>query len=142
MKPALIPIPSVKSQRPFAQLSMDFIMALPEIDEKDSILSVVDHGHTKGVILISCRQNGTGAEETATFVLDNVVHCFGMPDHIISDQGDNLPLVLFENFGSYSELKLPLPLHSTHSQTEPWNDITKKSKRISQYTALTTQQTG
>ena len=51
--PPLNPIPSSTSL-PFKQLSVDLITDLPEVCGMDSILVVVDHSLTKGVIIIPC----------------------------------------------------------------------------------------
>ena len=51
--PPLSPIPSSTSL-PFKQLSVDLITDLPEVHGIDSILVMVDHGLTKGVIIIPC----------------------------------------------------------------------------------------
>ena len=56
---AFLPIQSAKSNRPFANCSMDMITDLPIIDGYDSILSLVDHGLTKGVIFIPCSKTFT-----------------------------------------------------------------------------------
>ena len=85
-KPPLMPIEGPKTVEPFKQVSMDFITDLPEIDGFDSILSVVDHGLSKGVILIPTKKTVT-AEETAKLLLDNLHKRFGLPDRIISDRG-------------------------------------------------------
>ena len=52
LKPLLQEIPVPQSNRPFAQIAMDFITNLPKSKGFDSILSVVDHSLTKGIILI------------------------------------------------------------------------------------------
>ena len=85
-KPTLLPIPSPKSNRPFTQLSMDFITDLPPSNGFDSLLVVVDHGLTKGVILEPCNKTIT-AEQTATILVRRVFSRFGVPDKIISDRG-------------------------------------------------------
>ena len=51
--PPLSPIPS-SSPLPFKQLSVDLITDLPLSDGHDSIVVIVDHGLTKGVILTPC----------------------------------------------------------------------------------------
>ena len=56
VKPLLNPVDRPKSTRPFSQTSMDFIVDLPPINGYDSIMSVVDHGLSKGVILIPCNK--------------------------------------------------------------------------------------
>jgi hypothetical protein len=77
-RPTLMPIPAPESLKPFAQTSMDLITDLPPSLGYDSILSVVDHGLTKGVILIPCSKTIT-AEGTAKLLLDNLYKRFGLP---------------------------------------------------------------
>jgi hypothetical protein len=83
--PALLPIPGPTSARSFAHLSMDFITDLPPVWGLDSILSVVDHGLTKGIILIPCSKIGATTDMTVTMILDNVFRRFGLPDKILSN---------------------------------------------------------
>ena len=70
-KPSFIPTEGAATTRPFANCSMDFITALPLINNFDSILVVVDQGLSKGVILIPCNKTVT-AEDTAKLLLDNL----------------------------------------------------------------------
>ena len=84
-KPALVPIPSSSSQ-PFAQCSMDFITDLPERDGFNSILSVVDHGLTKGAIFIPCSKS-INSEQTAQLLVDRLFSRFGLSNSFISDRG-------------------------------------------------------
>ena len=81
-----MPIEGAKSLRPFASCSMDMITDLPISNGHDSILAVVDHGLTKGVILIPCSKTLTAAQ-CAGLLLDNVYKRFGLMDKIISDRG-------------------------------------------------------
>jgi hypothetical protein len=53
--PPLTPIPS-STTRPFLQISVDLITDLPESGGFDSVMVVVDHGLTKGVILSPCKK--------------------------------------------------------------------------------------
>ena len=93
--PALMPIPGPTSTRPFAHISMDFITDLPPVRGFDSLLSVVDHGLTKGIILVPCAKSGATANATAMMILDNVFKHFGLPDKILSDQGPQFALGMF-----------------------------------------------
>ena len=68
---------------------MDLITDLPLTTGFDSILVVVDHGLSKGVILIPCTKTLT-AEGAAQLLLDNLYKQFGLPDKMISDRGPNL----------------------------------------------------
>lgn len=115
-KPSLIPISRPTSTQPFAQVSMDMITNLPEIDGFDSILSVVDHRSTKGVILIPCSKSLT-AEGTADLLLHNLFKRHGLLDKIISDRGPNFAAnsirELFSILGIESALST-----SYHPQTD------------------------
>jgi len=65
---------------------MDFITSLPTSKGFDSILSIVDHGLTKGIILVPCKKTIT-ADELASILLTHLYQQFGLSDKIISDQG-------------------------------------------------------
>ena len=54
--PALSPLPS-SCTRPFQQLSVDLVTGLPPSHSFDSLLVVVDHSLSKGVILIPCNKD-------------------------------------------------------------------------------------
>jgi len=63
---------------------MDLITDLPKSRGFDSILFIVDHGLTKGIILILTTKRVT-LEEIATLLIDNLFQRFGIPDKVISD---------------------------------------------------------
>ena len=89
LRPPLMPIPAPDSNRPFTQISMDFISDLPPAEENKEItglLVIVDHGLTKGVILTPCRKN-IDAEETAQIFLEKVFAKFGLSDVVFLDRG-------------------------------------------------------
>ena len=66
---------------------MDFITDLPPVQGLDSIFSMVDHGLTKGIILVPCSKLGATTDSTVTMILNHVFKQFGLPDKIISDRG-------------------------------------------------------
>jgi hypothetical protein len=115
--PALLPIPGPTSTRPFAHLSMDFITDLPPVRGLDLILSVVDHGLTKGIILIPCSKTGATADTTATMILDNVFKRFGLPNKILSDQGPQFTSGMFRELLKKLEIQTALST-AYHSQTD------------------------
>jgi transposase InsO family protein len=115
-KPALVPIPASKSLRPFAQIAADFITDLPVSKGYDSILSVVDHGHTKGVILIPCNKTIT-AEETAQLLIDHVYKRFGIPEKMISDRGPQFAAQVFREILKALEIESSLST-AYHPQTD------------------------
>lgn len=65
---------------------MDMITDLPLSNGYDSILTVVDHGLTKGIITIPCNKT-VDHEQVAQLLIDNLYKRFGLPDSIISDRG-------------------------------------------------------
>ena len=85
-KPTLVPIESLSSWL-FGQVSINFMMDLPISEGLDSIMVVVDHGLSKGVILTSCSKTGPTASHTAQLYIDNVYAHFGLPDKMISNCG-------------------------------------------------------
>ena len=81
-----MPIPASSTTRPFAHCLMDLITDLPLSHGFNSILVMVDHGLTKGVILLSCNKTIT-AKQVAKLLLENLYKWFGLPDEFISDRG-------------------------------------------------------
>ena len=83
--PPLSPIPS-SSSLPFRQLSIDLITNLPPSAGHDSLMVVVNHGLTKGVILAPCSKN-INAAGIAQLFLSHIFKCFGLHDSLISGRG-------------------------------------------------------
>ena len=83
--PALSPLSSTCSH-PFQQLSVDLVTGLPPSAGFDSLLVMVDHGLSKGVILTPCNKT-IDAKGVAELFFKNVFLCFSLHDAIISDRG-------------------------------------------------------
>ena len=83
--PPLSPIKSLAS-RPFQQISCDLITDLPLSSGFDSLLVMVDHGLTKGVILCPTKKSITTEGITSLFFHKVFLH-FGLFDKVISDCG-------------------------------------------------------
>ena len=81
----MTPIPS-SSSLPFHQISCDLITDLPVSSGFDSLLVVVDHGLSKGVILYPTKKNITTKEIASLFFHKVFLH-FSLYTKIISDQG-------------------------------------------------------
>jgi hypothetical protein len=64
---------------------MDLIMGLPEVQGKDTILTIVDHRCSWAAIFLPCSTtiNGPGI---ATLYLKNIYPWFGLPKKIITDR--------------------------------------------------------
>ena len=83
--PALSLLPS-SCTCPFQQLSVDLITGLPPSHGFNSLLVVVDHGLSKGVILIPCNKD-IDAKGVAELFFKHIFLRFGLQDHLISDRG-------------------------------------------------------
>ena len=90
-----MPIPPSLPTRPFASCSIDLITDLPLSQGFNSILVVVDHGLTKGVILLPCNKTTT-AEQVAELLLEHLCKRFGLPDKFISDRGPQFAAHAFQ----------------------------------------------
>jgi hypothetical protein len=88
-------------------LTTDFITDLPESDGFDALMVVVDHGLTKGVILIPCNKT-VDAIGAATLYLDYVYKRFGLSDKLISDRDLRFGSQLFQELGQILGIKLAM----------------------------------
>ena len=108
-RPALMPIPTAPNACLFAHTSMDFLTDLPPADDgNDSILVLVDHSLSKGVIIIPCKKK-ISAMSTADLILANLYKRFGLPDKLISDRNPRFASQVFQ------ELLKALGIHSSMS---------------------------
>ena len=83
--PGLTPL-SVQTPIPFSSISVDLITSLPVSHGFDSVMVVVDHGLTKGVIYCPCSKNIDTAGVAQLF-FKHVFPRFGLHQKIISDRG-------------------------------------------------------
>ena len=82
---SLSPLSSTCS-RPFQQLSVDLVTGLPPSAGFDSLLVVVDHGLSKGIILTPCNKT-IDAKGVAELFFKHVFLRFGLHDALISNRG-------------------------------------------------------
>jgi hypothetical protein len=86
------------------------------LDSFDSLLIVVNHGLTKGVILCPTKKTIT-TEGVAALFFHNVFLRFGLFDKVISDQGPQFASSFAQELGKL--LKYDLSLSTTyHPQTD------------------------
>ena len=83
-QPLLQPIKPEEKTLPFATISVDFVVKLPLSKGNDSILTVMDQGCTKAVILVPCRED-MGAEVVADLFKECVFPYTGIPTKLILD---------------------------------------------------------
>ena len=129
--PPLNPIPSSLAL-PFKQISVDLVMDLPEVRGKDSILVVVDHGLTKGVIIIPCSKM-IDAMGIAKLFFSHVFKRFGLHDSLISDRGPQFASTFARELAKLLQydVKLSSAYHpQTDGQTERTNQEIEMYLRI------------
>ena len=114
--PGLMPIKAQEDARPFSQITMDFITDLPANQGYDSLMVVVDHGSTKGVISIPCTKT-IDAAGTAKLYIENVFRRFGLPDSMLSDRGPQFASQVFREIGRLLGIKLIMST-AYHPQTD------------------------
>ena len=113
--PALQPVKSEHACL-FSLITMDFITDLPPSEGFDSIMVVVDHGSTKGVILEPCTKT-IDATGTRTILLNTVYRRYGLPDKSISDRGPQFASQAFRELGQLLGIKLNMSM-AHHPQTD------------------------
>ena len=84
-QPPLQPITPEERPLPFATMSVNFVVKLPESKGSDTILTVTDQGCTKAVILVLCCED-MGAEDIAELFKERVFPYTGIPMQLISDR--------------------------------------------------------
>jgi len=110
-------IPVSTDQQPFSLLSMDLLTDLPTSEQGfDTILVVLDHGTTKGMVLILTRKelNSMGTTE---LLRDNVFKRFGLVKSIISDRDPCFASAAFQGLMELLGIKSKLST-TYHPQTD------------------------
>src|SRR5690349_19406655 len=116
VKPPMQPIKGPSSTNPFTQISMDLITDLPPDDGYDAILSIVDHGLTKGIILTATRKTAT-ADDIAEILIEKVFSKYGTPNKIISDRDPQFAAKSMQKL--YKKLNITPALSTAyHPQTD------------------------
>ena len=83
--PGLSPL-AIEHPLPFSSISVDLVTGLPDSHGYDSVMVVVDHGLTKGVIYCPCTKT-IDSEGVAQLFFTNVFPRFGLHSKMISDRG-------------------------------------------------------
>ena len=120
---------------------MDFITDLPTSEGYDSIMVIVDHGSTKGVILEPCHKM-IDAIRTAEILLNSLYKRYGLPDKAISDRGPQFASHAFKELGKFLGIKLAMST-AHHPQTYGASECENQElKHTYQYSAETIQKHG
>jgi hypothetical protein len=128
-KTPLFGITTTPNMKPFAQIAMDLITGLPQVNEKDAILTIVDHGCSRAAIFIHCSTTITGPE-IAQLYLKNVYPWFGLPSRVISDRDSRFT----SQFGKALTMKLGINCNISiafHPQTDGLSE--RKNQWVEQY---------
>ena len=83
--PAITPL-AFKGSHPFQNFSIDLITDLPPVNSLDSVMVVVNHGLSKGVILAPCSKT-VDATEIALLFFKYVFKWFRLHKKVMSDWG-------------------------------------------------------
>jgi hypothetical protein len=129
--PPLSPIKSTTTL-PFKQLSVDLITDLPLSAGHDSLMVVVDHGLTKGVILVPCSKT-IDANGIAQLFFEFVFKRFGLHDTLISDRGPQFASAFARELARILcyDVRLSTAYHpQTDGQTERANQEVETYLRI------------
>jgi RNase H-like domain found in reverse transcriptase/Integrase zinc binding domain/Chromo (CHRromatin Organisation MOdifier) domain len=125
-------IPSAINAKPFSHIAMDLITGLPKSDGYDAILTIVDHGCSRGAIFLPCSTTITGAG-IAKLYLENVFRWFGLPRKIISDRDPRFT----SHFGKAITQALGITQNLSmafHPQTDGLSE--RKNQWVEQYLRL------
>jgi len=134
MKTPLFRILLDPEARPFSHVAMDLITGLPNSKGYDAILTIIDHGCSRGAIFLPCTITITGPQ-IAKLYLDHVYRWFGLPKRVISDRDPRFT----SHFGRAlaKELGIQQNLSTTfHPQTDGLSE--QKNQWVEQYLQLIT----
>ena len=121
--PPLAPISS-HCTHPFQQISMDLITDLPLSCGYDSVLVMVDHGLSKGVIFCPCNKT-TSAVDIAEIFFQHVFPQFSLHDQVISNRGPQFASAFARELACLLDYNIALSA-AYHPQTD------RESKRVNQ----------
>ena len=122
-------ITTMPDMKPFSQIALDLITGLPQVNGKDTILTIVDHGCSRAAIFIPCMITITGPG-IAQLYLRNVYPWFGLPSRVISDRDPRFT----SQFGRALTMKLGIKCNISmmfHPQTDSLSE--RKNQWVEQY---------
>ena len=122
-------IMTTPNMKPFSQIGMDLITGLPQVNRKDAILTIVDHGCSRAAVFIPCTTTITGPG-IAQLYLWNIYPWFGLPSRVISDRDPRFT----SQFGKALTMKLGINCNIStafHPQTDGLSE--RKNQWVEQY---------
>ena len=127
--PRLSPL-AVESPLPFSSILVDLITGLQVSHRFDSVMVVVDHGLSKGVIYCTCSKEIDAAGVAQLFFTHVFLESAYTPRSYLIVV-PSLPLPSPENWQDSSNTTLHCQLHITHKLMERQNELTRNWKHIS-----------
>jgi len=115
-------------QKMWTHLTMDFIMKLPVVVGKDTILVVCDR-LSKMTHFVATTE-GTSAEDLARLLRDNVWKLHGLPESVVLDRGPQFAAELIKELNRMLEIKMKLST-AFHSQTDGQTE--RMNQELEQY---------
>jgi transposase InsO family protein len=113
------------ADRPWSQISLDFIVKLPNSNGFDALLVVCDRGLTKGAHFIPTTES-IDSQGVADLLMKQVFRYHGLPDSIISDRGSVFTSKVWKYVHDTlkTKIRLSTAYHpQTDGQTESTNAI-------------------
>ena len=121
-------IPIHTPMDPFHTIAMDFVLALPLIQDRDTLLTVTDK-FTKRLLLLPGK-NTYSAKDWALVLLDGLRRCdWGLPRAIISDRDAKFMSELWTSLFKALNVKM-LTSTAYHPQTDGQSERTNQSVEI------------
>jgi transposase InsO family protein len=133
-KMPLYQITTEQETLPFKQVAMDLITGLPKHNNKDAILTIVDHGCLRAAVFLPCTTTIIGPG-IAQLYMDHVYKWFGLPTKVISDRDPQFTSHFSKSLAKRLGINQNLSL-AFHLQTDGISE--RKNQWIEQYLQLTT----
>ena len=112
-----MPITRPRESRPFVQISMDLMTDLPPSEDGyDTLLVVLDHGPSKGAVLVLTVKTVT-AIGMAELLKDNVFRRYRLPKSLISDRDSRFASTVFQEWLKLLGIKSAMST-TYHPQTD------------------------
>ena len=113
--PGLTPL-AIESSTLFSSISVDLITGLPSSHRFDSVMVMVDHGLSKGIIYFPCLKD-IDVAGVAQLFFTHVFPQFGLHSKVISDQGPQFTFVFVQELAQLLQYDLALST-AYHPQTD------------------------
>ena len=114
-----LPVP----QRPWTDITMDFVTGLPECELKNAILMVVDRLAKERVYIPCSDQNEEiNAKATAKLLLHNVWQRHGLPSSVVSDRGPQFVSAVWKSLCKILRINAKLST-AFHPETDGQSEI-------------------